>query len=145
MQMRRHGLGFVITLGLSLLAGTALANTSQSKAGESAKSVSAGVWGGQSLNLEVTAQGATLEFDCATGKILEPLVPDANGKFRTAGKFQTQGGPVRKDKMSSGQDVVFSGVVQGDTIQLEFTLAEDKSPEKFTLVRGQTGRLHRCY
>jgi hypothetical protein len=144
--MRLHwlGLALTITLGVSNFTRTALADTSQSKPGESPKSVSAGVWGGQSLNLEVTAQGAILEFDCATGKILEPIVLDANGKFRAAGKFQTEGGPVRKDQMSNGQDVVFSGVVQGDTMQLEFTLAADKSPEKFTLVRGQTGRLHRC-
>jgi hypothetical protein len=145
MQLRGRSLVLVTTLAILILTETALANISQSKAGESAKSVSAGVWGGQSLNLEVTAQGATLEFDCATGNILEPLVLDANGKFRVAGRFQTEGGPVRKDQMSSGRDVVFSGVVQGDTMQLEFTLAEDKSPEKFTLVRGQTGRLHRCH
>lgn len=145
MQLRWHPLMFVIALSLSLLAGAALANAPQSTPGESPRSVPAGVWGGQSLNLEVTAQGATLQFDCATGKILEPLAPDASGKFRAAGKFQTEGGPARRDQTSSGQDVIFSGVLDGDTMKIEFTLPNDTSPQKFTLVRGQTGHLHRCH
>ena len=89
----------------------------------------------------MTQQGGTLEFDCAQGTISEPLVLDAVGRFRAKGTFQTGGGPVRRDQ-KPGRDVVYTGTVEGDTMQLELTLTEDKgSPEKFTLVHGQPGNL----
>lgn len=107
--------------------------------------VSVGIWGGRSLQMEVTQQGAELEFDCARGTISEPLSLDANGKFQAKGTFRTEGGPARKDPLP-GIDVVYAGTVEGDTMQLEFTLAYDKgSPEKFTLVRGQPANLRKCY
>jgi len=108
-------------------------------------SVSVGKWGGRSLQMQVTQQGAILEFDCAQGTISEPLLLDAKGKFQAKGTFRTEGGPARRDQ-SRGRDVIYAGTVEGDTMQLEFTLAEDKgSPEKFTLVRGQPGNLRKCY
>ena len=144
--MRRLGLALVITLALSFLAETAMAKTSQSKAGESLKSVPAGVWGGQSLHLEVTAQGSTLEFDCATGTILEPLVLDAKGKFRAHGIFQSGNfGPARKGVQPASQSTVYTGTVDGETMRIEFTLPGNSQPEgPFTLTRGSSGRLRKC-
>ena len=101
--------------------------------------VSVGTWGGRSLQMEVTQQGATLEFDCAQGTIPEPLVLDATGKFRAKGTFQTGGGPVRRDQ-KPGSDVVYTGTVEGDTMQLEFTLAEDKG-SPFALHKQATSGL----
>ncbi len=107
--------------------------------------VSVGVWGGTDLEMQVNEQGATIEFDCAQGTISEPLLLDEAGKFVARGTFQTQGGPARKDRPARGVDVVYSGVVEGDTMRLEFTLGDRKeSPEKFTLVRGQSGKLRKC-
>ena len=45
-------------------------------------SVSPGVWGGRDISMEVTPQGATLEFDCGHGIMLEPIKANATGKFR---------------------------------------------------------------
>ena len=110
----------------------------------SAGSVTLGVWGGKNLEMEVTPQGATLEFDCAQGTISEPLSVDKAGKFEAKGTFQTQGGPVMRNRSGHGAEVVYSGSVKGDTMQLEFSLGDSDAPEKFTLVRGQTGRLRKC-
>src|SRR6266566_1134642 len=44
-----------------------------------------GVWGGQGVAMDVEDNGATLEFDCAHGKISEKMVADNNGKFRVKG------------------------------------------------------------
>ena len=108
--------------------------------------VRAGVWGGPDLQMDVTQQGAALDFDCAQGTMLEPLLLDANGKFQVKGTFHSQrGGPIRKDQASRGVDVVYSGIVEADTMRLEFALVGDKeSPQKFTLVRGEPGKLRRC-
>ena len=44
------------------------------------------IWGGDHVRLEVTRNGAELEFDCATGTITEPL-PDTDGTFSLKGTF----------------------------------------------------------
>ena len=144
--MRRLGLALVITLAVSILTDTAMARTLQSEAGEAPKSVSAGVWGGQSLHLEVTAQGATLEFDCATGTILEPLVLDAKGRFRVNGTFQSGNfGPARKGVRPASQPTIYTGTIDGETMRIEFTLPGNSQPEgPFTLTRGSSGRLRKC-
>jgi hypothetical protein len=143
--MHRRQLAFVLVALIVLLqTESAMAKPSPSTTNESSKNVAPGMWGGPNLQIDITAQGATLEFDCATGTILEPIALDANGRFHANGTFQTEGGPVRKDQSPRGQTAVFSGVVEGDTMHLEFTSAAVQAPEKFTLVRGQAGRLHRC-
>jgi hypothetical protein len=105
--------------------------------------VGVGVWGGPDLEMRVTQQGAELEFDCGQGTIVEPLVLDEAGKFQVRGTFRSQPGPARKGQPSRGIDVVYAGTVRGDTMHLE--LADDQSPETFTLVRGQEGNLRRCH
>ena len=95
------------------------------------------MWGGPDLEMRVTQQGADLEFDCGQGTIEEPLLLDEAGKFQVRGTFRSQPGPARKDQPSRGIDVVYAGAVRGNTMQLEFTMADDQSPETFTLVRGQ--------
>jgi hypothetical protein len=146
--MRLHWLSLtlVITLAASILTEPAMARTLPSEAGESPKSVSAGVWGGQSLHLEVTAQGATLEFDCATGTILEPLVLDAKGRFRVNGTFQSGNfGPARKGVRPASQPTIYTGTIDGETMRIEFTLPGNSQPEgPFTLTRGSSGRLRKC-
>lgn len=108
--------------------------------------VSVGKWGGTHVEMEITEQGASLDFDCATGIITEPLLIDAAGKFQARGTFYPQhGGPIRKDEVTRGRAVVYSGTIQGDSMELEFTIGEnDETPQKFTLVRGKNGNLRRC-
>ena len=134
-------------LALALIAASAGKRAgAQDAAHATAASASLGMWGGPDIEMEVTEQGAALDFDCALGTILEPLLLDAVGKFQAKGTFHSQhGGPIKKNQPSRGIDVLYSGIIQGDTMRLEFTLGESKeSPQKFTLVRGQAGNLRKC-
>jgi hypothetical protein len=104
-----------------------------------------GLWGGTHVEMKVSSQGATLEFDCAQGTISEPIQLDESGKFQAKGTFQTHAGPTRRDQ-APGADTTYSGTVDGDTMHIAFTIGENKDTDanQFTLVRGQPGKLRRC-
>lgn len=54
-----------------------------------------GVWAGEQLILTVTPAGATAEFECAAGRVDEPLTLDGRGRFDLPGSYANQpGGPV---------------------------------------------------
>jgi len=105
-----------------------------------------GLWGGQGISMEATDSGATLDFDCASGTITEPILPDTAGKFSVKGRFARQRpGPTREDDNTEGQPASYSGVVNGENLTLTITLA--KNSEKvgdFTLAHGKIGRIRRC-
>lgn len=103
-----------------------------------------GKWGGQHVRLEVSANGAEFEFDCAHGRMTGPLTLQ-NGRFATTGTLVREGGPVRLEDSERGQRVYFKGEVQGSRMTLIFSLAEDFSEaEAFTLERGVEARLFKC-
>jgi hypothetical protein len=95
--------------------------------------------------MEVTKDGATLEFDCATGTITEPLAADAQGKFKVSGTFTREGpGPTRREG-NPAQPATYSGSIEGDTMHLQIVAGADKeSMGDYVLVRGKPGRLMRC-
>src|ERR1044071_306317 len=105
-----------------------------------------GLWGGQGISMEATDSGATLDLDCASGIITEPILPDSAGKFSVKGLFARQRpGPTREDENNDGQPASYSGVVNGENLTWTITLA--KNSEKvgdFTLAHGKTGRIRRC-
>ena len=108
--------------------------------------VSRGAWGGQGIALEVTESGARLEFDCAHGRIDEPMRLDANGQFGIRGLFfRERGGPVREGEESKGEPARYSGRVDGETMVLTVRLADrDVDIGTFTLVHGKPARLRKC-
>lgn len=108
--------------------------------------VTVGTWGGTDLQMDVTPQGATLDFDCAQGTASEPLLLDAGGGFHVKGFFYSQnGGPSKNKPSSRGVDVVYAGKVEGDSMRLEFSLGDSKENlQSFTLTRGKQGNLRRC-
>ena len=103
------------------------------------------VWGGEHLEMEVTKQGATLEFDCATGTITEPLAGDAQGKFRVGGTFtRERPGPTMRDG-SPALAATYSGSINGETMHLHMVAGANKEiTEDYVLVRGQSGRVMKC-
>ena len=105
-----------------------------------------GLWGGQGISMEVSDSGATLDFDCASGSITEPIAPDSSGKFSAKGRFARQRpGPTREDENNAGEPAIYSGVVEGENLTLTITLT--KNSEKvgsFTLAHGKIGRIRRC-
>ena len=105
------------------------------------------VWGGNDVQMNMDSQGATLQFPCADGKILEPIKAAANGEFSARGTYTPgQFGPIRKDNPPRELPAVYQGKISGNRMQLEIVLA-DKSlqPPPLTLTKGKTGRVVRCH
>jgi hypothetical protein len=116
------------------------------RSGGDTKRVAAGTWGAAGIAMEVTASGARIEYDCAHATIDEPIHVDADGRFDVKGRhFREHGGPVHEGEDSNGQPVRYTGQVAGDTMTLAVTPdGSDTAISSHTLVRGKTGRLHKC-
>ena len=62
-----------------------------------------GIWAGEHISLEVTEQGAKVEYDCAHGTIPRRILVDRRGRFDVAGQhFAEHGGPVRQNEQLTG-------------------------------------------
>ena len=104
------------------------------------------VWGGRDISMEVTPAGATVEFDCAHGNVLEPIKANAKGEFAARGTFTPEhGGPIRKDNPPRDLPATYKGSIEGDIMRLQVLLTDkDQQPEPFTLTRGKPGRVMKC-
>jgi len=103
-----------------------------------------GNWGGQHINIKVTARSATIEYDCATGVIQGPLVVDRNGNFNLRGKHRMErGGPVRANETPREIPATYTGSIRGNTMTLNLKVS-DAEVETFTLVKGKEGELFKC-
>jgi hypothetical protein len=106
--------------------------------------VAPGTWGGEHLILEVTAQGAQFEFDCAQGRLDGPLVVDARGALDQKGTFTPEhGGPVRRDEETPKSDARYAGRIDGDTMTLTVSRA-GAEVGSFSLKRGARPPLRKC-
>ena len=105
-----------------------------------------GEWGGEHLGLIATAQGAQLEFDCATGRTTEAITPDGAGRFSVAGFHSPgHGGPIREDEETVELPARFDGTVRGDLMTISITLTEQATTlGPFTLLRGASPRVFKC-
>ncbi len=104
------------------------------------------VWGGQHVALELTAEGATLEFDCASGTIALPLTVDAQGNFKVKGTFtRERPGPVMRDNPNTAANATYTGTITGNTMRLSITTgSQNESIGDYVLVRGQPGKVFKC-
>ena len=104
-----------------------------------------GQWGAQGIAMEVTANGANIEYDCGRGRITERLSPDGEGKFEVKGiHVREHGGPERE---GDGNELpaVYRGSIKDETMTLTVELTQDKQNiGTFTLTQGQTGRVRKC-
>lgn len=104
-----------------------------------------GQWGGEHISMEVTGDGAKIEYDCAHGRITEKIVPDHQGKFEAKG-FHTRerGGPVRLGE-DNEQPAVYHGSIKEETMTLTVELtANNETIGTFTLTHGKAGRIRKC-
>jgi hypothetical protein len=105
-----------------------------------------GTWGGNHVTLEISDQGATLEFDCGTGSISKPILLDSEGHFDVIGTYTREGpGPVRQGKQRDAR-AHYSGTVIADTMTLSVRLEGSSEPLlSVSLTRGKQGKLRKCY
>src|ERR1041385_6901419 len=100
-----------------------------------------GNWGGQHIKIKVTAQSATIEYDCASGMIKGPLVVDSNGNFNLHGTHRMErGGPVRADETPNDVPATYTGSIRGNTMTFSLKVG-DAEAETFTLEKGKEGEL----
>jgi hypothetical protein len=103
-----------------------------------------GNWGGQHINIKVTPQSATIEYDCATGVIQGPLVIDRNGNFNLHGTHRLErGGPVRADETPKELPATYTGSIRGNSMTLNLKVS-DAEVETFKLEKGKEGELFKC-
>ncbi|HST50965.1 MAG TPA: pilin [Pyrinomonadaceae bacterium] len=105
-----------------------------------------GTWGGQHIALEVTAEGAQVEYDCAHGTVDQKFVTDAEGRFDLRGTHvREHGGPVRSNETPDTHPARFTGQIKGDTMTLTVTETDTKEVAgTFTLVFGQPAHVMKC-
>lgn len=109
------------------------------------RSIPAGVWGGEHIRLEVKANGAEIEYDCARSTIEQAIVLDADGRFDVNGKYVVQhAGPVR-DGEQYVRPARYTGKIDGDHMTLTVILTDNSEKVgPFSLTRGDPGRVFKC-
>jgi hypothetical protein len=103
-------------------------------------------WGGEHIGLTVSATGATIEYDCASGTIDQPISAGSNGNFVANGTHtRGHGGPVREDEIPDRHPARYEGWTDGETMRLNVTLTDTgEKLGSFMLIRGQSPRVFRC-
>lgn len=109
--------------------------------------VASGDWGGQDVRMNVTSNGAELQFSCSHGTIDEPIVVNDNGDFSAKGTFIAETpGPTREDNPPVKQPAIYSGSVKDQSMTLTVTISKSKAQVgSFTLAFGKGGRVRRCH
>ena len=111
---------------------------------QNTRRIANGEWGGQHIHINVGADSAEVEYDCASGVINGPLRFDADGHFVWRGVHRMErGGPVRADEKPAEHPATYSGSIKGNTMELTLKV-EDLDAETFTLEKGKPGELFKC-
>lgn len=131
--MKRMHRGWLLALGMTM--------NMVAHAGSSLE----GTWGGDRLRVVVDAQGATLQADCADGRIAGPIVVNADGSFVVGGTYeQHKGGPQAVDAAPVSGAARFTGALHGDVLTLSILPSGAKAAQTFRLQRGASVKLVRC-
>lgn len=102
-----------------------------------------GSWGGQHVAVFVTADGATLDFDCAHGAITAALRLDAGGAFALPGYLVRDVGPQLDPE--ARLPATYSGRTDGRSLSLSFTLDDGSGADgPFTALLGAPAELLEC-
>ena len=109
--------------------------------------VTTGNWGGDGIEITITASGARIQYDCAAGIVDEPIVVNRAGTFTARGTHAFgRGGPRNPGQPPPKRNPArYEGTLQGDVMQLKVSLPDlGRTVGEFTLKRGQRARLDRC-
>jgi hypothetical protein len=138
----RPALMLVVVLAV-LLPASGMGGPSSEKA-HAARLVSAGVWGGEHIRMDVDGTGAEIEFDCARGRILGPLKLNAGGRFQLKGIYKAETPAAMMAGESSAPNATYTGTLKGARLHLAITVAGVEGIKSFDLEYGQQGHLAKC-
>ena len=133
---------WLIAAAIFLVSGLAIAAPKSRKPGR----IAPGDWGGPHITVSVDESRASIEFDCANGRIDGPLTVDRRGRFSLKGTFSGEhGGPARIDEKPNEQPARYSGWTDGRRMTLTVTIEGSKEAVgTFNLGHGSPGRLFKC-
>ncbi|MBA3667971.1 MAG: hypothetical protein H0W65_09640 [Sphingomonas sp.] len=104
-----------------------------------------GTWGGKHLHLSLTSAGGTLEYDCAAGTMIGPLMMNRDGSFIAEGTHTPgRGGPAIEGQQLPSYRVHYSGSVGGNAMSLQGRVENGILLGPFTLRRGAEPIITRC-
>jgi hypothetical protein len=105
-----------------------------------------GTWGGEHMGMVVTDTGASIEYDCASGRVTQPLDVDPNGDFSWQGLFfPGHGGPARIDETLQPHSAVYSGHATRDHMTITLRVADSLNiTQSYTLTRGANPNVFKC-
>ncbi len=87
-------------------------------------SLSISTWGGSHIGIEITVSGGTVHYDCATGRIDQPITV-REGRFDVTGvHWPGQGGPIGVDTTRAGRPARYLGTVRGDRMTMTVILTD---------------------
>ena len=114
--------------------------------GESVGEPITGAWGGTHVGLVLKADGGTLEYDCASGSIDEPLRLDRAGAFTAIGTHVPgNGGPEIEGQQPPRLPAHYSGMVRRERMTLRVRIpSTGVEIGPLTLRRGAEPILFRC-
>src|ERR1700730_7824903 len=100
--------------------------------------VASGLWGGEHIRINIGANSATIEYDCAQGTIAGPLLLDSKGRFTLRGThLREHGGPIRSDETANQHPAVYSGSIRGGRMTLTVKMAgTNETVGTFSLTHG---------
>ena len=104
-----------------------------------------GDWGGEHVGLNLTSTGGTLEYDCAAGTMIGPLIINRDGTFIAEGSHTPGwGGPAIEAQRLPSYRVRYSGSVRGNAMSLQGRGENGIVLGPFTLRRGVEPIITRC-
>ena len=109
--------------------------------------LSPGVWGGKGIRLTIGGGSATIQYDCDSGTIDEPLLSDRSGAFAVSGTHSFgRGGPrSATDVPVKPHAARYEGRRNGEKMQLKVLLPDlNRQLGPFELSAGETGVLELC-
>lgn len=103
-----------------------------------------GSWGGPGIGLVLEGGLGTIEYDCASGTIDQPI-PSAEVPFTVTGTHRTgQGGPVRVGQIFKSQRATYSGLAVKQDLTLSVKLEDGTELGPFKLVQGAPPQITPC-
>ena len=104
-----------------------------------------GEWGGTHVGLSLRPSGGTLEYDCAAGTMIGPLMLHPDGTFIAEGTHTPgKGGPEVEGQAMPSYRVRYSGEVRGNRMSLQGRLENGVLLGPFTLRLGAEPIIFRC-